>query len=61
MTHASTLTVALVSDVFFSPDGLARFDRTLAEAKSRGADLTLLPELPLNPWSPACTRGAGPA
>jgi N-carbamoylputrescine amidase len=50
---SSTLTVALVSDVFFSADGLERLDRTLAEAKSRGADLALLPELPFNPWSPA--------
>lgn len=51
MTHG-TLTVALISEVFFGP---ARDDlqRRLAEAKGLGADLAVLPELPLNPWSPA--------
>lgn len=51
------LTVALVSEVFWEPDGLARLADRLAEAADRGADLALLPELPLNPWRPA-TRTA---
>jgi predicted amidohydrolase len=45
--------VALLSDVFFTPDGESRLRRRLADAKSQGADLVVLPEIPLNPWSPA--------
>lgn len=47
------LTVALVSEVFWEPDGLGRLDQRLDEAARRGADIALLPELPLHPWSPA--------
>jgi predicted amidohydrolase len=47
------LTVALVSEVFWQPDGLGRLDATLDEAARRGADVALLPELPLHPWRPA--------
>ena len=47
------LTVALVSEVFWEPDGEARLEDRLREAVERGADLAVLPELPLNPWSPA--------
>jgi len=47
------LTVALVSETFWEPDGAVRLKQRLAEAADRGADLALLPELPLNPWSPA--------
>ncbi len=58
MTEARTradgrLTVALVSEVFWEPDGPARLSARLREAADRGADLALLPELPLNPWRPA--------
>lgn len=52
MTDAS-LTVALVSEVFTGPDGPDRLAERLAEARRRGADLAILPELPLDPWSPA--------
>jgi predicted amidohydrolase len=52
-----TLTVALVSDVFFSSDAVSRLLRRLALARDGGAELAVLPELPLNPWSPA-TREA---
>jgi predicted amidohydrolase len=45
--------VALTSDVFYDADGPARLMARLREAKARGADLVVLPELPLNPWSPA--------
>jgi N-carbamoylputrescine amidase len=51
-----TLTVALISDVFHEADGAARLRTHLHEAKRRGAELAVLPELPLNPWSPATTR-----
>lgn len=49
------LTVALVSEVFWEPDGPVRLRQRLAEAADRGADLAVLPELPLNRWSPATT------
>jgi predicted amidohydrolase len=49
----STLAVALVSDVFFSVDGADRLRARLREARVAGAELVVLPELPLNPWSPA--------
>ncbi|HEX2222347.1 MAG TPA: carbon-nitrogen hydrolase family protein, partial [Candidatus Limnocylindria bacterium] len=41
------------SEVFWEPDGEARLAERLAEAEERGADLALLPELPLHPWRPA--------
>ena len=47
------LTVALISETFREPDGAVRLKQRLAEAVDRGADLAVLPELPLNPWSPA--------
>jgi predicted amidohydrolase len=47
------LTVALISEVFWEADGAQRLRHRLAEAVDRGADLAVLPELPLNPWRPA--------
>jgi predicted amidohydrolase len=47
------LTVALVSEVFWEPDGLGRLAERLDQCVERGADVALLPELPLNPWRPA--------
>jgi predicted amidohydrolase len=47
------LTVALISETFWEPDGAVRLKQRLAEAVDRGADLAVLPELPLNAWSPA--------
>jgi predicted amidohydrolase len=47
------LTVALISEVFWGADGAARLRERLDEAADRGADLALLPEIPLNPWRPA--------
>jgi predicted amidohydrolase len=47
------LTVALISEVFWEPDGIGRLGERLDEAVSRGADLAVLPELPLHPWRPA--------
>jgi predicted amidohydrolase len=47
------LTVALISEVFWEPDGTARLHERLGEAADRGADLAVLPEIPLNRWSPA--------
>jgi predicted amidohydrolase len=47
------LTVALVSEVYWEADGVRRLEDRLLQASDRGADLALLPEIPLNPWSPA--------
>jgi predicted amidohydrolase len=47
------LTVALISEVFYEADGVGRLNDRLAEAADRGADLALLPEIPLNPWRPS--------
>jgi predicted amidohydrolase len=47
------LTVALISEVFWEADGIGRLRERLAEASGRGADLAVLPELPLNAWRPA--------
>lgn len=48
-----TLTVALISDVFPDPADDPRLRDRLASAKAQGAGLAVLPEIPLNPWSPA--------
>ena len=47
------LTVALVSEVFWQPDGIGRLGERLDQCVERGADLAVLPEIPLNPWRPA--------
>jgi N-carbamoylputrescine amidase len=47
------LTVALVSEVYWQPDGLGRLGERLDQCVQRGADLAVLPELALNPWRPA--------
>ena len=49
-----TLTVALVTEVFpRDEDAAGRLRQRLEEARTRGAELAVLPELPLNHWSPA--------
>jgi N-carbamoylputrescine amidase len=59
MTHPAPsradgrLTAALVSEVYWQPDGAGRLADRLAEAADRGADIAVLPEIPLNPWRPA--------
>lgn len=47
------LAVALISEVFWEPDGPIRLKERIAEAADRGADCAVLPEIPLNSWSPA--------
>lgn len=49
------LTVALISDTFFSEDADLRLRARLRQARAAGAELAVLPEIPLNPWSPATT------
>jgi predicted amidohydrolase len=48
-----TLTVAVIHEVFFDATGESRLRELLIAAGNRGAELAVLPELPLNPWSPA--------
>ena len=48
-----TLQVALVTDVFHDEQGPDRLLARLQEARARGAELAVLPELPLNSWCPA--------
>jgi nitrilase len=50
-------TVALVSEVFFGQDAESRLGAALVDARARGADVVVLPELGLDPWVPA-TRQA---
>jgi N-carbamoylputrescine amidase len=51
-----TLTIALISEVFPQRDDTPRLSDVLVRARSLGAELAVLPELPLNPWSPATKR-----
>jgi N-carbamoylputrescine amidase len=51
--------IALLRDVFPSPDMGDALTARLAEAKAGGADLVCLPETPSLPWAP-CSRTANP-
>lgn len=51
--ESQTLTIAMIRDVFYQDDCAERLESHLAEAKSRGASIAVLPEIPANPWSPA--------
>lgn len=53
MSESDTLTVALITDVFHDDSPAQRLADRLGEAKSMGAELAILPEIPCNPWSPA--------
>jgi len=48
-----TLTLAIITEVFPDPPSWSLLSGVLAEAKELGAELAVLPEIPLNPWSPA--------
>lgn len=52
MVANQTLSVALLSECFFGPGAETRLTERLAEAKRRGAEIVLLPELPLQEWRP---------
>src|SRR5882724_301232 len=49
----STFRVALLSEVFLGDGAADRLVARLTEARGQGAELAVLPEIPLNPWSPA--------
>ena len=54
MTDSSaSLTLALISDIFDGPNEAPRLTDILRRARSLGAHLAILPELPLNRWAPA--------
>jgi predicted amidohydrolase len=48
----TSLTVALVTEVFPEPSDWKRLPEVLSLARNKGAELAVLPEIPLNPWSP---------
>jgi len=48
-----TLALAIITEVFPDPPDWDRLPETLREAKAMGAEVATLPEIPLNPWSPA--------
>ena len=50
--NSESLTVALITDVFPDRDEEERLLTHLRKAKSHGAQLAVLPELPLNRWAP---------
>jgi N-carbamoylputrescine amidase len=52
---ADILSIALITEVFHGAGGDRRLLSLLAEARSFGAELAVLPELPLDPWFP-CSR-----
>ena len=51
--NSQRLTLALITDVFPEPEENERLLARLREARARGAQLAVLPELPLNRWAPA--------
>jgi predicted amidohydrolase len=48
-----TLTLAIITEVFPDPQTWELLPEVLEEAGDLGAELAVLPEIPLNPWSPA--------
>ncbi|MGD2122410.1 MAG: carbon-nitrogen hydrolase family protein [Gemmatimonadota bacterium] len=48
-----TFSLAIVTEVFPDPPAWDLLPGVLDEAKLLGAELAVLPEIPLNPWSPA--------
>lgn len=51
--------VALITEVFHDVDRRDRLASRLSDAQIEGADIAVLPEIPMNPWSPA-TRESRP-
>jgi N-carbamoylputrescine amidase len=48
----NSLRVALVTEVFPEPSDWKKLPEVLDLAREKGAELAVLPEIPLNPWSP---------
>lgn len=53
MNSTAQMTVALISDLFYDNNPGQRLRDRLAQAKDAGAELAVLPELPVHAWSPA--------
>ena len=51
-----TLSIALISETFYDEDGRVRLHERLTEAKARGAQVAVLPELGCNRWCPATRK-----
>jgi N-carbamoylputrescine amidase len=49
-------TIALITGVYHDEGGPSRLRRRLAAARESGAELAVLPELPLDPWIAAAPR-----
>jgi len=49
----TSLNIALITEVFFDDLDGERLTHRLGEARAAGANLAVLPELPLDPWVPA--------
>ena len=58
MNH-SRLSTALITEVYFDDPEGERLAARLVEARSAGAELAVLPELPMDPWIPS-TRDPDP-
>ena len=50
------LTVALIREVFPEAQDISRLRESLQRARGMGAELAVLPELPLNRWAPATKK-----
>ena len=50
---SETLTIALISDTFYTDDARERLTNRLLEARDGGATVAVLPELGCNRWCPA--------
>ena len=48
-----SMTIAMISEVFFGDGAQERLISRMQEAKDAGADLVVLPEIACNPWSPS--------
>jgi N-carbamoylputrescine amidase len=53
MTDRETVTIGLITDVFYDDSPAQRLVDRLGQAREMGADLAVLPEIPCNSWSPA--------
>ena len=54
-----TLNVAVIHDVFFDDGATDRLGALLDQAKTEGAELAVLPELPFDPWIPGTRNVRG--
>ncbi len=58
MPTDALIKIACISDVFYQDDARERLRKRIGAAKEKGAELAILPEIPLNRWAPATTRAS---